>query len=402
MRLLVALLFLSLAACSSNDKKEEQDLGPKALSSIDEEIQLSQSWRYQVGGGMGTGYARLQPAVKDGHVYVASADGLVEALTLESGSKLWSVDLDVEITAAVALSSDKAFVAIDDGDVIALDLSNGEEVWRSHIKSEVLSVPVIQGNQLAVQTVDGKLYLMNTDNGQVRWSFDSNLPTLSIRGTSQPVFYENMLLAGFANGKVVGINATNGAILWQERVGIPAGRSELERLVDVDGSLLVKDDVLYVAGYQGHIMAIDLRSGKARWKREASSYHGPLNALGNLYLISDEDHVLALDEQSTNDVWTQVELEGRHLSEPVLFANHIAVSDFEGYIHLIKQVDGTIVGREQLVRPPLNWVKAGSYVYKHPARHFTYDEGIRTKLLVEGDSLIAMSNSGYLSVYTLD
>jgi len=112
--------------------------------------------------------------------------------------------------------------------------------------------------------------------------------------------------------------------------------------------------------------------------------------------------VLALDEQTTNDVWSQIELQGRKLSEPVMFANHIAVADYEGYIHLIKQVDGVIVGREQLVRPPINWVRPGSYGYKHIGRHFAYDEGIRTRLVAEDDYLIAISNSGYLSVYSLD
>jgi len=402
MRLWVVLLFLALGACSSNDTVEQEELGPKALTGIEETIQIHQQWRYQVGSGMGTGYARLQPAVQNGHIYVASANGLVEALTLDSASVEWAINVGSELTAAIALGNNKGFVATDDGDLIALSLVDGEEVWRTNIKSEVLSVPVVKEGQIAVQTVDGQLYLISAENGKVRWSFDSNLPTLSIRGTSQPVFYDNMILAGFANGKVVGLNASNGAILWQERVGIPAGRSELERLVDVDGRLLVKDDILYVIGYQGHVMAIDLRSGKARWKREASSYHGPLSGLGNIYLVSDDDHILAIDDQTTNEVWSQIDLEGRQLSEPVLFANHIAVSDFEGYIHLINQVDGTLVGREQLVRPPIDWVRTGTYVMKHPSRHFAYDSGIRTQLLVDGDNLITISNSGYLSLYTLN
>ncbi len=402
MRLLVALLLISLAACSSNEKKEQQDLGPKSLDGIDEEISLSQQWRHQVGIGMGKAYARLQPAISGDDIYVASANGLVEALTLQSGATVWSTNLDTEITAAIAVHGSKGFVATANGDVIALNINDGSEAWRKNIKAEVLSVPVIQGDALALQTVDGKLHVLDVSNGNSRWSYDSNLPNLSLRGTSQPIFHGGSVIAGFASGKVVGLNAKNGMVLWQERIGIPAGRSELERLVDVDGRLLVKDDTLFVAGYQGHVMAIDLRNGKTMWKREASSYHGPLNGLGNIYLVSDDDHILAVDDQSTNDVWVQADLEGRQLSEPVLFANHIAVTDFEGYIHLVKQLDGTIVGRDQLVRPPISWVRTGSYGMKHPSRLFDYDDGIRTSLLARGDFLVAISNSGYLSVFKLD
>ena len=402
MRLLVALLLISLAACSSNEKKEQQDLGPKSLDGIDEEISLSQQWRHQVGIGMGKAYARLQPAISGDDIYVASTNGLVEALTLQSGATVWSTNLDTEITAAIAVHGSKGFVATANGDVIALNINDGSEAWRKNIKAEVLSVPVIQGDALALQTVDGKLHVLDVSNGNSRWSYDSNLPNLSLRGTSQPIFHGGSVIAGFASGKVVGLNAKNGMVLWQERIGIPAGRSELERLVDVDGRLLVKDDTLFVAGYQGHVMAIDLRNGKAMWKREASSYHGPLNGLGNIYLVSDDDHILAVDDQSTNDVWVQADLEGRQLSEPVLFANHIAVTDFEGYIHLVKQLDGTIVGRDQLVRPPISWVRTGSYGMKHPSRQFDYDDGIRTSLLARDDFLVAISNSGYLSVFKLD
>jgi len=402
MRLLFALLLVSLAACSSNDTKEEQDIGPSALIGIDEEISLSQGWRHQVGTGMGEAYARLLPAVSNGQVYVASANGIVQSLELDSGDLTWQIDADATLTAAIAIDDERGFIATDDGELIALDLKDGGILWRSNIKSEVLSVPVIKNGNLAVQTVDGKLHMIDGADGRIRWSYDSNLPSLSLRGTSQPVFYENTIVAGFASGKVVGLNISNGIVLWQERIGIPAGRSELERLVDVDGRLLVRDDTLFAVGYQGHIMAIDLRSGKTLWKREASSYHGPLSGLGNIYLISADDHIVAIDDQSTNDVWTQAELQGRHLSEPILFANHIALTDFEGYIHLVKQLDGTIVGREHLVRPPVPWVRTGSYGIKHPSRQFDYDDGIRTRLVAAGDYLVAISNSGYLSVFSLD
>lgn len=402
MRLWLVLLLAALVGCSSNETKEAEDLGPKSLSGIDEEISLDQEWRHQVGNGMGNAYARLLPGVTQAVIYAASANGVIEALTLDDGDLVWQQNLDTEITAGVGISDGKGFVATANGEVIAFTLKDGAELWRQNIKSEVLAVPVAQGDNLAIQTVDGKLHVLNVDTGRTRWSYDSNLPNLSLRGTSQPVFHGGMIIAGFASGKVVGLNSKDGMVLWQERIGIPAGRSELERLVDVDGRLLIQGDSLFVSGYQGHVMAIDLRNGKVIWKLEASSYHGPLNGLGNIYLVSADDHVMAIDDQTTNEVWSQSDLEGRQLSEPVMFANHIAVADFEGYIHLIKQLDGTIVGRDQLVRPPILWTRTGSYGMKHPSRQFDFDDGIRTRLLVEGNYLIAVSNSGYLSVFQLD
>jgi len=398
-------LLMSLAllgACSSTETKEDVDLGPSSLTDYDEEIRLSTEWRHQVGKGLGNAYARLQPAIKKDVVYAADSYGLVKALKLSSGFTLWKNQFDVEITAAVTVGDKFGYIATSKGELIAFDLTTGDEAWRTNVKSEVIALPSYRSGQLAAQTIDGHLYLLDGASGAVKWRYDSNLPSLSLRGTSEPLFHGPMVIAGFANGKVVGVNASDGSVLWQERIGIPAGRSELERLVDIDGRLLVEDDLLYVVGYQGHIAAIDLRGGKMVWKQEASSYHGPLAGLGNLYVVNDKDHVVALDDRSASDVWQQVSLQGRQLSEPVMFAKHIAVADYQGYLHLIKQLDGTLVGRDRLVRPPVDRVKTGSYDLKHPSREFSKDPGIRTRLLASDEYLIAISNSGYITAYTVD
>ena len=398
MRLLGLVLLAALTACSSTPEKEPSEIGPKALSSFSEEINLQAVWQRQVGQGLGSAYADLQPVIADGRIYAADAYGVLQAIDLESGALIWSQDLQTELTAAVTVAGNLALVASANGDLIALDTADGTQRWSTTLNSEVLAAPVVQGESLAVQTIDGKIHMLNLE-GKSQWSYDSNLPSLTLRGTSAPVFYNDTVISGFANGKVVALNVADGSIIWSERIGVPAGRSELERLVDIDGRLLVRDDVLFVSGYQGHLAAIDLRNGKLMWKREASSYHGPLYGLGNLYVISADDSLVAFDERSGNDVWLMDDLQGRQLGEAVFFKGHIAVADYAGYVHLVKQLDGAIVGRDQLVRPTLDWVRTGSYGLKHPSRHFSKDTGIRTHLVVNGDYLLAINNSGFLNLF---
>ncbi len=400
MRLLCAMLLLSLAACSSQPKQDEE-LGPKALTAFDEEIELDVVWHKQIGKGLGKAYANMIPSINNGQVFAADAHGLVQTIDLKSGGLVWQSDLAIELTAGVAVAKNHVYVASANGHLIALDKENGSQVWSVDVASEVLSLPSVTDDYIAVQTIDGKLHLLNHD-GKPQWNFDSNLPSLSVRGTSSPVFHNDSVLAGFANGKIVSLALADGTLQWSERIGVPAGRSELERLVDVDGRLLVRDETLFVSGYQGHLAAIDLRSGKMMWKREASSYHGPLYGLGNLYLVGADDQVVAYDERSGNHVWIQAGLEGRQLSESVFFKNHIAFADFEGYIHLVKQLDGTLVGRESISRPATDWVRTGSYGLQHPSRYFSLDKGIRTRLVVKDHYLLALNNSGFLTLLELD
>jgi hypothetical protein len=81
MRVLLAVLLVGLAACSSNDKKD-QDTGPTELTSFDQEVSLVTEWHRQVGNGMGKAFARLQPALQDSILYTASSNGKDQAITI--------------------------------------------------------------------------------------------------------------------------------------------------------------------------------------------------------------------------------------------------------------------------------------------------------------------------------
>ncbi|MEX5695020.1 PQQ-binding-like beta-propeller repeat protein, partial [Pseudomonas syringae] len=84
---------------------------------------------------------------------------------------------------------------------------------------------------------------------------------LTLRGTSAPIVTNRLAVAGLSTGKVVALDISNGVPVWEQRVAIPQGRSELERVVDIDGGLLLSGSTLYVASYQGRIAALDLDSG---------------------------------------------------------------------------------------------------------------------------------------------
>lgn len=400
MRILAVIAALLLAACSSSPEVTSTE--PASLPDFAKEVSLDLKWSAQIGKGMGEGYARINPASDGKTLYLADANGELQARDLQSGDLEYRLDTGMVITGGLLLDGETLYLSNGDGDVVALNAEDGSLKWQKRLTSEVLAVPAISGNDLLAQTVDGKLHLLDKTDGRSKWSYDSNMPLLSLRGTSAPVIYRGQAIAGFANGKVVGLNLENGQPLWEERIGIPAGRSELERLVDIDGRLLVDNDTLYVVGYQGSLEVIDLRSGRPLWKKDASSYSGPLYGLGNLYVVDADDQLHAFDDRGGNEVWQQSGLYRRQLTESVFFNNLIAVADAEGYIHLIKQLDGAIVGRDRVKRPALDWVSADSYGFRHPTRYFDLDPGIRTRLSVVGDYLVAINNAGFVNIFQLD
>lgn len=375
----LALLLAMLAGCALFDGEDEEEQGPAPLVEFDAEVQLDKVWSDSVGNGQGKLYNRLAPAVDGDKIVVAAADGTVEAFNRLDGDSLWDVDLDVPLTAGAGIGGGRVFVASGDGRVWALSADSGEVLWKTQLSGEVLAPPQSDGELVVVQTFDGHLVGLDAASGVRRWSYASTVPVLMLRATSTPMLVDGAVIAGFANGKVVAVDANTGKLFWETRVGASQGSSEIERLTDVAGDLLVSDETLFAVAYQGQLNAIELRSGRRLWQRDASSYVGLAQDFGNIYVSSAAGSVLAFAKNDQGVRWEQTALARRQLSGPAVLGDVIAVGDIEGYLHLLSQQDGRFVGR----------VRVDS-------------DGVRVAPLVVGDLLYVYGNGGKLVAYRLE
>src|SRR5690606_31359102 len=340
-----AVLALAVMAvgCSSNSKKE---LPPAELPKIQEEVRLDAQWSRSIGNGQGDLYNLLTPAADGERLFAAAANGEVVALDRLTGKKFWEVDLDLPISGGVGAGYGLVLVGTLKGEVIALDASSGEERWRARVTSEVLSAPATNGDIVVVQTQDDRLIAFDASSGSPRWIYESSPAVLTLRGTSSPVMTNRLVMAGLSSGKVLALDAQRGIPVWEQRVAIPQGRSELERVVDIDGNLLLSGGTLYVVSYQGNVAAIDVDSGRPLWNRAASSYVGLAQGFGSVYVSLANGAVEGVDERSNSALWNNDALQRRQLSAPEVFSSYVAVGDLEGYVHLLSQVDGHFVGRK--------------------------------------------------------
>lgn len=380
MKVMSRYLVLGLAAalmvgCSSSGKKE---LPPADLEKFDAEVQLDRVWKRNIGVGQGDLYNNLTPALDGLTLYAADAEGRVVALNREDGDEKWEVKLKAPLSGAVGAGGGLVIVGTLDGQVIALDENDGSEKWRAQASSEVLAPPQTNGDVVVVQTQDDKLVALDISSGERRWIYESSLPVLTVRGHSTPIVGVRQVFAGMASGKVVALAADTGIPLWEQRVAQPKGRSELERMVDIDGQLLLVDQRLYVVSYQGSVAALDAQTGQPLWEHPASSYVGPGAGFGSVYFSETSGTVQALDAGSARELWSNESLARRQLTAPVAFSNYVAVGDFEGYLHLLAQTDGRMAGR----------VKVDG-------------DGLRASPLVIGDLLFVYGNSGDLAAYKL-
>lgn len=373
---------LSLSSCSwgiwdfMRDKKERR---PDELVDFSEEVRLRRNWSVNVGSGQGDTFNRLKPVLSGGVIYAAGNNGLVVAVNADDGKRVWRKDLDVEISGGVGASNGLVLVGTEESTVYALDAATGELKWESAVSSEVLSAPVTDGRVVVAQSIDGRITGLNASNGQQLWTYDSPVPALSLRGTSTPLIVDNFVISAQAGGSVISLATDNGTLRWEERVAIPTGNSDIDRLVDIDGELVVgENNLLLVPSYQGYFSAIDVNTGQTRWRVEESSFVGASYGFGNAYVVNEEDTITAYRVGQDMPAWTNDQMSLRQLSAPLGFSNYVAVGDKEGYVHLLAQSDGRFVGRQKVD-----------------------GDGVRSHMLAQGNTLYVYGNSGTLASYTV-
>ena len=340
--LLTGALVLSSCGIFGGD---DEELKPAELLKFSARISIKRLWTAKLGGDSEFLRVALQP-VGDGHrIYAASRDGNVSAFDPETGKQIWRTELDTDLSAGPGAGDNFVAIVTSDGYVVVLDAGNGEENWRSYIAGESLATPLIRNELVIVQTVDNRLRAFSVFGGAARWTIEQSTPPLTMRGTAAPVSAGANVIAGFDNGRVVAVDIESGGVEWETLLSPPTGRSDLDRLADVDGAMAVVGQDVYAAGYQGRIASIAVESGQILWAREISSYTGVSVDWNNVYTVQDGGEVIALSRRTGAEIWRQDALLRREPTLPVSFATTVAVGDFEGYVHFFSNVDGEPVAR---------------------------------------------------------
>ncbi|MET0088510.1 MAG: outer membrane protein assembly factor BamB [Candidatus Thiodiazotropha sp.] len=346
-------LLLLLTGCSLLSGKDNAD-PPAELVELQNSLKIETLWDDGFEGAEGA-QLKLKPAYKDGVLYLAEPSGGVYAVDAENGKTLWSVDLETPLSGGPGVGEGLVALGSLEADLIVLDAADGSERWRQRVGSEVLSTPAIRGGYVVCRTADGGVAAYTADAGERRWLYDRSVPVLSLRGDSSPVIGESRVIAGFAGGKLIGLSLDAGLVTWEAEISVPQGRTELERVVDIDADPKLVEGTVYVAAFQGDVAAVSESSGVVLWRRKLSSHAGLDASWRNLFVTDANDHVWALDTSNGAALWQQKELHARRLTAPAMVGEYLVVGDLEGYVHWLSQDDGRQLARIKVGSDPIRY-----------------------------------------------
>lgn len=358
---------------------EDNAVPPAKLQSIEAPVKLSRRWSRDIGVGRNEYKLNLRPVVKGARLFAADSEGRVTAIDALTGDIVWTAKTGAAVSAGPGVGEGLVLLGTSNAEIIALDAVDGSERWRTFVSSEVLAIPQTDLEKVIVQTADGNVSALSANDGQSLWSYNRTVPVLTLRGTSSPAIQQGLVVAGFSSGKLVALTADHGRVAWETSIAIPQGRSELERIVDIDGSPIIVGGAVFVSTFQGRIAAVELATGNLGWKRDISSHAGLGVDYSQVYVTDEDSHVWALSRTTGAAEWKLDQLANRKLTAPETFHDYVAVADYEGYVHLLSRYDGKISGRIEVD-----------------------SKGVSARPLVVDDVLYIYGNSGKLAAYTLE
>ncbi|MBB6599253.1 outer membrane protein assembly factor BamB [Luteimonas sp. MC1825] len=318
----------------------------------------SRLWKASAGKGEGSSGVRQGPAAANGRVFASSIKGGVRAFDLQSGAQVWHHASDLRLTGGPGAGDGLVVAGTLDGEVVALDAATGTERWTAKVTSEVIAAPAIGQGLVLVRSNEGRVTAFDAATGQRRWFWVQDLPTLTVRGNAPVTLGPGHAFVGMDDGRVVALALGDGRVLWEQPISLGDGRTELDRMADVDGAPVLEDAVLFASSYKGRTMAFDAPTGRPLWASESGGA-GSVAVGSDRLVVSDRTGtVWAIDKYVGTAYWQQPALANRNLGPARIHGGHAVVGDFDGYLHWMRLLDGEFVararaGRSALTGPPV-------------------------------------------------
>jgi len=352
------------------------ELEPAELTEIRQLIPIERAWSVNTGKGINRSQPRIRPMAEGNQIWVADYEGRITAVNATSGRIEREMDIELPVSAGPTVAGDLIMVGTFDGELVVIDRDSGRIRWRAQLSSEILSRPVLHDGIIVVRCIDGRVFGLDRSDGARLWVHDRSVPLLTLRGNGDPLTRAGQAYIGYDDGQVTALRVADGSVLWEQRVSSPEGRTELDRLADIDGPMMVVGTELYVVTYHGRLASLALESGRTLWVKDIASSSGLSLRRTQLAVTDREDHVWLIDRRNGATLWENDQLLRRELTRPVFLGGLVVVGDFEGYLHFFDGDSGQVASR----------VRAGGSA---PA----------SAPLVVGDTLYLLDEDGELSAW---
>ncbi|HSA55155.1 MAG TPA: PQQ-binding-like beta-propeller repeat protein, partial [Gemmatimonadaceae bacterium] len=278
------------------------------------------------------------------------------------GGLQWRVQTDGPVRGSPTVSGSTVYVGSSDGTVYAIDVASGDVKWRRGVGSPVSSTPAVANGFVYVGGLDGVMHALRATDGSPAWTVRSGAPVRLQWGlesgetwTSSPAVAGDVVAFGARDGHVYAVDARSGRTRWRYDTG-----------TRVYSSPAIAGGTVYVGAQDGHVHAIDLATGTRKWRfategtqlksgdfgfDRTTVQSSPAIAGGLVYVGARDGWHYAIDANTGAERWRVDHKVSWVNTSPAVSDGLVFVGSSDG--HFIQAVSAT-TGVEQWRTPSVN------------------------------------------------
>lgn len=325
---------------------------------------LRRVWRSDIGAGSGKRAKLLaQPIVAEGRVFTLDSEAEVRAFDVRDGKRVWSVDItpkgedDTFSGGGLAYEDGQLFISTGFAQVVSLDAATGKVLWRQSLSGPMRGAPTVRAGRVFVITVDNQTHALAAEDGAVLWTHQGISEAASLLGGTSPAVDGNVVVVPYSSGELFALRIDNGSVLWQEQLTTVRRTEGAAALTDIRARPIIDRGRVYAIGHADYVLAVDLRTGRRLWEREIGGIQSPWVGGDYLFLVSNNNEVVALDAKTGKIVWvTQLQTwedeedrTGRIIwAGPILASDRLILASSEGKLVSLSPYSGAVLGTEDI------------------------------------------------------
>lgn len=242
------------------------------------------------------------PLVVDDRIYSLDTKGVVRAFDRAKLKKpLWSYAIIVEekkqndepfLNGGMTYDHQVLYITTGKNTILALNASDGTLLWKRKVNNMLRSAPAVSGGMLFVTTMDNHLYALSSEDGSIAWIHAGLESDMAVLGAASPVVVGDVVLVTYSSGEIFALQSASGNVVWSDSILQSDKTSFL--LSDIDASPVIYKHMVLTASQAGTLTAWDISGGLKIWQQSIFSVESPWVAGDFIYVLTQDSQVICL------------------------------------------------------------------------------------------------------------
>ncbi|MFZ7136842.1 MAG: PQQ-binding-like beta-propeller repeat protein [archaeon] len=327
-------------------------------------------WVFSTGGAITS-----SPVVAAGMVFVASSDGYLYAVNVNTGTKIWDFWIGPE-TNSPTVAHNKVFITSSVGVVYAIDMYSGLSVWNTSLgEAAGFGAPLVVGTRVFVNG-NHTVFVLNEAVGVKLYSEEmAHATAIATIAYDNSGYEDGLIVSTVSRGATIGINGfetrngygrfwvslaqnvtepvKSGVTITNEQTFLAIsngnGTSTIHEINDfgmrlwehlLDGDTCASSAFAYNTVYiptGNNVYALHPENGTINWSHPIDGGHcvsSPAVADEKVYFGLDNGYIYALNAYNGNIVWSY-KTEGAVQSSPAISDGLLFVGSDDGNLYAI-------------------------------------------------------------------